>query len=150
MCTCVCKTGECNKDAFHDELNVLTTKIRSQQKVTVGIDANGNMGLEQQSDVPRKGTKLCDPGAFTKCIHNGAKETLSVQQQQGRKSPLHSSVEVKLTQNSAFAIRSTVDFNQEKRLRKEVALSTAKGPQKKWTSGAKEIENAWGKGTGAV
>ncbi|KAK6748035.1 hypothetical protein RB195_000945 [Necator americanus] len=55
MCTCVCKTGECNKDAFHDELNVLTTKIRSQQKVTVGIDANGNMGLEQQSDVPRKG-----------------------------------------------------------------------------------------------
>ncbi|KAK6728716.1 hypothetical protein RB195_006014 [Necator americanus] len=40
-----------NKDAFYDELNGLMSKIRSQQVVIVGIDANVKMGLEQQSDV---------------------------------------------------------------------------------------------------
>ncbi|KAK6739516.1 hypothetical protein RB195_008171 [Necator americanus] len=46
------KTVEDNsKDAFYDELNALMSKTPSQQVVTVGIDANAKMGLEQQSDV---------------------------------------------------------------------------------------------------
>ncbi|KAK6758226.1 hypothetical protein RB195_015819 [Necator americanus] len=46
------ETAEDNsKDAFYDELNVLMSKIPSQQVVIVGIDANAKMGLEQQSDV---------------------------------------------------------------------------------------------------
>ncbi|KAK6730634.1 hypothetical protein RB195_007229 [Necator americanus] len=40
-----------SKDAFYDELNVLMSKIPSQQVVIVGIDANEKMGLEQLSDV---------------------------------------------------------------------------------------------------
>ena len=40
-----------SKDAFCDELNALMSKIPSQQVVIVGIDANANRGLEQQSDV---------------------------------------------------------------------------------------------------
>ncbi|KAK6764462.1 hypothetical protein RB195_024689 [Necator americanus] len=46
------ETAEDNsKDAFYDELNALMFKMQSQQMVTVGIDANAKMGLEQQSDV---------------------------------------------------------------------------------------------------
>ncbi|KAK6744738.1 hypothetical protein RB195_011452 [Necator americanus] len=46
------ETAENNsKDALYDELNALMSKIPSQQVVTVGIDANAKMGLEQQSDV---------------------------------------------------------------------------------------------------
>ncbi|KAK6764050.1 hypothetical protein RB195_024397 [Necator americanus] len=46
------ETAEDNsKDAFCDELNALMSKIPSQQVVTVGINANAKMGLEQQSDV---------------------------------------------------------------------------------------------------
>ncbi|KAK6728395.1 hypothetical protein RB195_005814 [Necator americanus] len=49
------ETAEDNsKDAFYDELNALMSKIRSQQVVIVGIDANAKMELEQQSDVLRK------------------------------------------------------------------------------------------------
>ncbi|KAK6738478.1 hypothetical protein RB195_020527 [Necator americanus] len=40
-----------SKDAFYDELYALMSKIRGQQVVIVGIDANAKMGLEQQSDV---------------------------------------------------------------------------------------------------
>ncbi|KAK6745411.1 hypothetical protein RB195_011874 [Necator americanus] len=40
-----------NKDPFYDDINALVCKIPSQQLVTVGIDANARMGLEQQSNV---------------------------------------------------------------------------------------------------
>ncbi|KAK6743854.1 hypothetical protein RB195_010886 [Necator americanus] len=43
-----------SKDDFYDELNVLMSKIASQQVVIVGIDANAKMGLEQQSNVRGK------------------------------------------------------------------------------------------------
>ncbi|KAK6736086.1 hypothetical protein RB195_019019 [Necator americanus] len=49
------ETAEYNiKDSFYDELNALMSKIPSQQVVSVGIDENAKMGLEQQSDVPGK------------------------------------------------------------------------------------------------
>ncbi|KAK6731212.1 hypothetical protein RB195_007586 [Necator americanus] len=43
-----------NKDTFYDEHNTLISKIPCQQAVIVGIDANANIRLEQQSDVLRK------------------------------------------------------------------------------------------------
>ncbi|KAK6755227.1 hypothetical protein RB195_013916 [Necator americanus] len=43
-----------NKDAFHDELNTLISRIPSQQAVIVEIDTNAKMGFEQQSDVLEK------------------------------------------------------------------------------------------------
>ncbi|KAK6760925.1 hypothetical protein RB195_022118 [Necator americanus] len=39
------------KDASYNQLNALMSKISSQHVVIVVIDANANMGLEQQSDV---------------------------------------------------------------------------------------------------
>ncbi|KAK6761136.1 hypothetical protein RB195_022269 [Necator americanus] len=46
------ETAEDNsKDAFYDKLNALMSKIPRKQVDIVGIDANANMGLEQQSDV---------------------------------------------------------------------------------------------------
>ncbi|KAK6758326.1 hypothetical protein RB195_015877 [Necator americanus] len=52
--TIYCGDVDENKDAFYDEINVLMSKIPSQQVVIVGIDANAKTGLEQQSDVPGK------------------------------------------------------------------------------------------------
>ncbi|KAK6742720.1 hypothetical protein RB195_010156 [Necator americanus] len=43
-----------SKDALYDELNVLMSKIPSQQVIIVGIDTNAKMGLEQQSYVLEK------------------------------------------------------------------------------------------------
>ncbi|KAK6762470.1 hypothetical protein RB195_023262 [Necator americanus] len=40
-----------NEDAFYDELNILISKIPSQQSLIGEIDANAKMGPEQQSDV---------------------------------------------------------------------------------------------------
>ncbi|KAK6758325.1 hypothetical protein RB195_015877 [Necator americanus] len=54
--TIYCGDVDENKDAFYDEINVLMSKIPSQQVVIVGIDANAKTGLEQQSDVPGKWT----------------------------------------------------------------------------------------------
>ncbi|KAK6727443.1 hypothetical protein RB195_005249 [Necator americanus] len=39
------------KDAFYDEFNTLISKIKSQQAVIVGIDANAKMGPEKYYDV---------------------------------------------------------------------------------------------------
>ncbi|KAK6757835.1 hypothetical protein RB195_015574 [Necator americanus] len=46
------ETAEDNgKDAFYDELNVLLSKIPSQQVIIVELDANAKTRLEQQSDM---------------------------------------------------------------------------------------------------
>ncbi|KAK6755991.1 hypothetical protein RB195_014405 [Necator americanus] len=42
------------KNAFYDELNMLISKIQSQQAVIVGSDAYVRMGPQQQFDVPGK------------------------------------------------------------------------------------------------
>ncbi|KAK6763780.1 hypothetical protein RB195_024202 [Necator americanus] len=78
---------------------------------------------------------------FTKCIQDAARETLPVLLP--RKKFAFASAETKSTYNSVCATRSAGDFNQEKRLRRQLRRQLQQHRDNEWTSRAMELEKAW-------
>ncbi|KAK6760836.1 hypothetical protein RB195_022050 [Necator americanus] len=76
--------------------------------------------------------ELCGADSYTKCMQDAARETPSVLMP--RKKFAFASTETKSTYNSVCVVRSTGDFNHEKRPRRKSRHELQQDRDNEWTS----------------